>query len=86
MQEQPIERLCEVRTIDQELFQECIQTYTEVTHKPINPARLAQQKFPTKIINAVLNKDTRDLIEMRQLLRNPKYANLWGKLYTKELG
>ena len=38
------------------------------------------------MINAVLNKDTRDLMEMRQLLRNPKYADLWGKLYTKELG
>ena len=23
-------------------------------------------------------------MEMRQLLPNPKYANLWGKLYTKE--
>ena len=82
---QPIKRLCEVRTIDQELFLACIQTYTEVTHKPINTARLAQQKFPTKMINAVLNKDTGDLMEMRQLLRNPKYANLWEKSYTKEL-
>jgi hypothetical protein len=25
-------------------------------------------------------------MEMRQLLRNPKYSNLWGKSYTKELG
>jgi hypothetical protein len=24
-------------------------------------------------------------MEMRQLLRNPKYSNLWGKSYTKEL-
>ena len=77
---------CEVRTINQELFLACIQTYTEVMHKPINPARLSQQKLPTKMISAVLNKDTGDLMEMRQLLRNPKYADLWGKLYTKELG
>ena len=86
MQEQTIKRLCEVMTIDQELFLACIQTYTKVTHKPVNPARLAQQKFSTKMINAVLNKDTGDLMEMRQLLSNPNYANLWGKLYTKELG
>ena len=38
------------------------------------------------MINAVLNKDTGDLMEMRQLLCNPKYADLWGKSYTKELG
>ena len=38
------------------------------------------------MINAVLNKDTGDLMQMRQVLSNPKYANLWGKLYTKELG
>jgi hypothetical protein len=47
-QEQPIGRLCEVRTIDQELFLACIQTYTEVMQKPVNPERLAQQKFPTE--------------------------------------
>ena len=49
-----IEGLCEVRTIDHEMFLACIQTYTKVTHKPVNPARLAQQKFPTEMINAVL--------------------------------
>ena len=75
-----------MRTIDQELFLACIQTYTKVAHKPVNPARLAQPKFPTEMINAVLNKDTGELMEMRQLLRNPKYSDLWGKLYTKELG
>ena len=64
----------------------CIQTYTKVMHKAVNPERLAQKKFPAKMINAILNKDTGDLMEMRQLLQNPKYANLWGKLYTKELG
>ena len=53
---------CVKRTIDQELFLACIQTYTKVTHNPVNPAHLAQQKFPTKMRNAVLNKDARDLM------------------------
>ena len=60
--------------------------YTKVTHKLVNPVCLAQQKFPTKMINAVPNKDTRDLMIMRQLLCSPKYSDLWGKSYTKELG
>ena len=85
MQEQPIKRLCEVRTIGKELFLVCIETYTEVTQKPVKPSGLAQRKFPIKILNTVLNKDTGDLMEMQQLLKNPKYADLWGKLYTKEL-
>ncbi len=77
---------CEVRTIEQELVLACIQIYTEVRRKPIEASSLAQPKFPIKILNAVLNKDTGELMEMRQLLHNPKYSNLWGKSYTKELG
>ncbi len=38
------------------------------------------------MLNAVLNNDTSKLMEIHHLLRNPKYTNLWGKLYTKELG
>ncbi len=47
---------------------------------------MSSNKFPSKILNAVLNKDTEELMKMRQLLRNPKYSDLWGKSYTKELG
>ena len=38
------------------------------------------------MLNAVLNNETGKLMEMRHLLRNPKYTEYWGKLYTKELG
>jgi hypothetical protein len=64
----------------------CIQTYVEVTQTPLQPAGLAQQKFPIVMLNAVLNNDTGELMEMHHLLCNPKYTELWGKLYTKELG
>ncbi len=76
----------EVRTIEQEMVLACIETYVEVTQTPLQPAQLAQQKFPIVMLNAVLNNDTGELMEMRHLLRNPKYTKLWGKLYTKELG
>ena len=62
--ERPIKRLCEVRTIEQELFLACIETYTEVTQKPVKPSNLAKRKLPIKMLNAVLNKDTGDLMEM----------------------
>ncbi len=38
------------------------------------------------MLNEVLNMTTGKLMEMRHLLVNPKYKDLWGKSYTKELG
>ncbi len=64
----------------------CIEVYVKVTQTPLQPAWLAQQKFPIVMLNAVLNNNTSNLMEMQHLLRNPKYTKLWVKLYTKELG
>ena len=64
-----------MQTIEQDLVLACIQMYVEVTERQVSPR-----------INAVLNKDTGELMEMRHLLKNPKYSELWGKSYTKELG
>jgi hypothetical protein len=38
------------------------------------------------MLNTVLNMDTGKLMEMKHLLVNPKYKEVWGKLYTTELG
>jgi hypothetical protein len=76
----------EVRTIKQEIVLACIETYVEVTQTPLKPARLAQQKFRIVMLNAVLNNNTGELMEMLHLLRNLKYTKLWRKLCTKELG
>jgi hypothetical protein len=37
------------------------------------------------MLQTVLDKSTSQLMEMQQLLINPKYKKLWGKSYTKEL-
>ena len=39
-----------------------------------------------EMINAVLDKDMGELIEYRHLMKNPKYCQLYGKSYAKELG
>ena len=36
--------------------------------------------------NAVLDEDTGELMEYRHLMKNPKYRQLYGKSYAKELG
>jgi hypothetical protein len=43
-------------------------------------------QFPWEILNAILNTNTSALMEMRHLLINPKYKELWGESYTIELG
>jgi hypothetical protein len=37
------------------------------------------------MLHTVLDKTTGHLMEMQHLLVNPKYKELWGKSYTKEL-
>jgi hypothetical protein len=49
-------------------------------------ANAAHQKFPLEMLNAVLDMDTGTLMEMKHLLVNPKYKEVWGKSYTTKLG
>jgi hypothetical protein len=76
----------QVRTITQEAILACISTYSNITNLRLTAANAACQKFPVEMLNAVLNMDTGELMEMRHLLVNPKYKEVWGKLYTTELG
>ena len=38
------------------------------------------------MINAVLNKETGEMMEYRQVMKNPKYRALYEKAYAKEIG
>jgi hypothetical protein len=76
----------EVRTIEQEMVLACIETYAEVIQTPLQPAQLTHWKLTIVLLKAFLNNDTGKLMEMRHLLRNPKYTKLWGKSYTKDFG
>jgi hypothetical protein len=61
-------------------------TYNYITSHCLTPANASRCSFPAKILNAVLDKDTGELLEMRHLIINPKYKDVWGKSYTTELG
>ena len=61
-------------------------TYNYITSRSLTPANASHCLFPVEIINAVLDRDTGELLEMRHLLVNPKYKDVWGKSYTTELG
>ena len=50
------------------------------------PASLAGRRFPLEMINAVLNKEIGEIVEYRQMMKSPKYRNLYKNSYSKELG
>jgi hypothetical protein len=54
--------------------------------RPVTVHCTAQQQYPTNVLHAVLDKTVGHLLEMQHLLTNPKYKELWGKSYTKEIG
>jgi hypothetical protein len=76
----------QVRIITQEAILACISAYSNITNLRLMAANAARQKFPLEMLNAVLDMDTGKLMEMKHLLVNPKYKEVWGKLYTTELG
>jgi hypothetical protein len=58
----------------------------EATGCPIMARHTALLLFPSNMLHAVLDKTMGHLMKMQHLLVNPKYTELWGKSYTKELG
>jgi hypothetical protein len=73
-------------TITQEAILDCMNTYNHIASHSLTPVNASRCSFPVEILNAVLDKDTGELLEMHHLLVNPKYKDVWGKLYTTELG
>ena len=47
------------------------------------PRILAQRKYPSEMINAVMNQETGEMMEYRQVMKNPKYRALYEKAYAK---
>jgi hypothetical protein len=74
------------RTITQEAILPCMNTCSCIISRSLTPANAARRSFPIEILNAVLDMNTGELLEMRHLLVNPKYKELWGKSYTTDLG
>ncbi len=59
------------RTITQEAILACMNTYSYITLRSLTPANASRRSLPVEILNAVLDKNTGELLEMRHLLTNP---------------
>jgi hypothetical protein len=76
----------QVHTITQVAVLGGIHNYGKATNHPVTARHTALWQYPSDMLHAVLDKTMGHLMEMQHLLVNPKYKELWGKSYTKELG
>ena len=58
----------------------------DIRQGALSPKLLANRRFLTEMINAVLDEDTGELMEYRAVMKNPKYRPLYTASYSKELG
>jgi hypothetical protein len=62
----------------------------ELSQSKLTPKQLSSRKFPLEFLcefaNAVMDEETGDMLEYRQLLKRPKYRDIWSKAFGKEIG
>lgn len=62
----------------------------KLSSNKIMPKQLSSLKFPLEFLcefaNAVMDEETGDVLEYRQLLKRPKYPDVWSKAFVKEIG
>ena len=51
----------------------------------MTPHSAASRKFPHQMLNAVLNKETGELMEYRHFIGKLKYREIWGRSYGNKL-
>ena len=59
-------------------------------HSTITPRNAARRKYPLqllcKLAGTVLDAKTGDLLEYQHLIQHPRYKEVWGKTFGKEIG
>ena len=74
------------------IMQEIPMTMLDIsgTGAMLTPKSTASRKFPkkflTKMAAAVLDGDSGELLELRHLMKNPKYKAIWELIFGNEVG
>jgi hypothetical protein len=78
------------KTFHSNVTHETILSVVEMSFEQLNPARLAQRQFPLQVLceitGAVMDDETGELMEYRQLMKNAKYKENWGRAFGNEIG
>ena len=56
--------------------QEAIFSFATLNLLNLSPASLSGRRFPLEMLNAVLNEETGEIMEYRQIMKSPNYRNL----------
>ena len=67
------------RSVAQEAMLSC----AKINQFQLSTRSLASRRFPVEMLNAVLNKETGELMEYLQVRKCPKYRKLCAKSYSK---
>ena len=65
-------------------------TVMQMSRPKIDARQLASRRFPLEFLcefaNAVMDQETGDMLEYRQLIKRPKFRETWSKAFGKEIG
>ena len=69
---------------------DAILSAVEMSFERLSPAKLAQRRFPLQtlceIAGAVMDDETGELLEYRQLIKHNKFKRVWGTAFGNEIG
>ena len=69
---------------------EAMLSVLELSTANISQQQLSSRKFPLQILcefaGAVMDDETGDMLEYRQLIKRQKYCDTWSKAFGKEIG
>ena len=78
------------KTFHSNVTREAILSVVEMSFEQLNPAQLAQWKFPLQVLceiaGAVMDDETGELMEYKQLMKHVKYRQTWGRAFGNEIG
>jgi hypothetical protein len=74
------------RSKQRSITQETILHNINFAANPFTPQKAAHRNYPFGVLNAVLDKESGELMEYKHLVANPKYRTIWTQAYGKELG
>ena len=69
---------------------DAILSAVEMSFERLSPAKLAKRRFPLQVLceiaGAVMDDETGELLEYRQLIKHHKFKQTWGKAFGNEIG
>jgi hypothetical protein len=78
------------KTFHNNVTRKAILSAVEMSFHQLNPAQLAQRQFPLQVLcevaGAVMDDETGELMDYKQLMKHAKYKQTWGRAFGNKIG